>query len=52
MLKNILKLEGTHQLKKEQQTTIKGGIRIFCSRNSDCPWLWPVCSDNGHCISA
>lgn len=50
MLKKLLNLEGTHQLKRKELTTIKGGIKIDCTSNSDCPFLWPVCSNNGHCI--
>lgn len=50
MLKNILNLSGTHQLNRDEQSFIKGGIKIDCTRDSDCPFLWPVCSNNGHCI--
>lgn len=50
MLKNILSLSGTYQLKRDEQVFIKGGVEIDCNRNTDCPLLWPICSNNGHCI--
>ncbi|WP_160111943.1 MULTISPECIES: hypothetical protein [Aquimarina] len=50
MLKNIVNLNGVDQLKRDEQAFIKGGIKIDCNSDADCPFLWPVCSNNGHCI--
>ncbi|MDY8137813.1 hypothetical protein [Aquimarina sp. 2201CG5-10] len=50
MLKKILNLNGTHQLKRDQQAFIKGGVLIHCSRDSDCPPQFSVCSNAGHCF--
>ena len=47
MLKNILKLEGTLELKKEEQTNINGGGT--CSGNCFGQPVGSTCYFGGHC---
>ncbi|SNR70655.1 hypothetical protein [Dokdonia pacifica] len=48
MLKNILNVEGVQELDKKQQTTINGGILIYCNSDSDC-YFGLSCGPRGYC---
>lgn len=53
MLKNILKLEGAHVIKKQEQRSINGGITLCpggalaCSSDADCPFHCPCTKPPG-----
>ncbi|MDY8138122.1 hypothetical protein [Aquimarina sp. 2201CG5-10] len=50
MLKNIVNLDNTRKLNREEQNLIKGGNGfISCRASENCPPMFPICSDSGFC---
>ncbi|NER14522.1 hypothetical protein GWK08_13795 [Leptobacterium flavescens] len=55
MLKNILKLEGTQELGKNEQRQISGGVSggpIYCDSDADCAIVCGKCVGFGICLHA
>ncbi len=47
MLKNILKLDGTQQLSKNEQKEVNGGLKIY---RGTCESDSVVCPEGTHCV--